>query len=122
MGYRHPNHRLAKIHLSYSVEDTSRLFKIHKNTVRNWLQQGLKTIDNQRPTLIRGEELRRFLADRRARAKQVCGPGRIYCLPCRSPKAPAGNIGECVKTSESSGTLQGICPTCNRMIYRRLTP
>ena len=51
MGYRNPNPRLAKIHRSYSVDDVSRLFKIHKNTVRNWLRQGLEPIDDQRPTL-----------------------------------------------------------------------
>jgi hypothetical protein len=104
------------------VEDTSRLFDIHKNTVRHWLKQGLATIDDQRPTLIRGEELRRFLADRRAKAKQACGPGRIFCLPCRGPKEPAGNMAECVVTSDTTGTLQAICPDCGRMIYRRVNP
>jgi hypothetical protein len=122
MGYRHPNPRLAKIHRSYSVEEVSRLFSVHKNTVRNWLRQGLTPIDEQRPTLIRGVELRRFLADRRARARQTCGPGRIFCLPCRLPKVPAGNMVECIAVSETAGTLRGICPDCDRMIYRRVNP
>jgi helix-turn-helix protein len=122
MGHRHPNPRLAKIHRSYSVEDASRLFKIHKNTVRNWLKQGLEPIDDQRPTVIRGLELRRFLTDRRVRAKQACGSGRIYCLPCRAPKVPAGNMAECIATDDTTGSLQGICPDCNRMIYRRVNP
>jgi hypothetical protein len=122
MGYRHPNPRLAKIHRNYSVDDVSRLFTIHKNTVRNWLREGIKPIDNQRPTLIQGSELRRFLSERRARAKQACGPGRIYCLPCRAPKVPAGNIADCIHTSGMTSTLQGICPDCNRMIYRRVNP
>ena len=122
MGYRHPNPRLAKIHRSYSVEDLAHLFKLHKNTVRNWLKQGLQPIDDQRPILVRGQEVRRFLVERRARAKQTCGAGRIYCLPCRAPKVPAGKIGECVQTGDIIGTLQGICPDCNRMIYRRVNP
>jgi hypothetical protein len=122
MGHRRPNPRLAKIHRSYSVEEVSRLFAVHKNTVRNWLRQGLATIDGCRPTLIQGLELRRFLTERRARAKQTCGPGRIYCLPCRAPKVPAGNMTECIVTSRTAGTLQGICPDCNRMIYRRVNP
>jgi hypothetical protein len=122
MGFRHPNARLAKIHLSYSVEDTSRLFKVHKNTVRRWLKQGMKPIDDQRPTLIRGDEIRRFLSERRVQAKRACGLGRIYCLPCRAPKVPAGNMAECVATSDTAGTLQGICPDCDRMIYRRVNP
>jgi hypothetical protein len=122
MGYRHPNPRLAKTHRSYSVEEISRLFAVHKNTVRAWLRQGLKAIDGQRPTLVRGEELSRFLADRRARTKQACGPGRIYCLACRAPKVPAGKMADCVQSGDTTGTLQGICPDCGRMIYRRVNP
>jgi hypothetical protein len=122
MGSRHPNPRLAKINRSYSVEDLARLFKVHKNTVRNWFKHGLKPIDDQRPILIRGQDLRRFLTERRSRAKRACGPGRIYCLPCRAPKVPAGNIADCIQTGETTATLQGICPDCNRMIYRRVNP
>ena len=122
MGYRLPNPRLAKIYRCYSVEEVSRLFRVHKNTVRNWLRQGLTAIDEKRPIVIRGVELRRFLTGRRNRLKQTCGPGRMYCLPCRAPKVPAGNMAECIQTGESTGTLQGICPDCDRMIYRRVNP
>jgi len=122
MGYRHPNPRLAKIHRNSSVEEISRLFSVHKNTVRSWLRQGLRPIDDQRPTLVRGEELARFLADRRARTKQTCGPGRIYCLACRAPKVPAGKMADCMVTGINMGALQGICPDCNRIIYRRVNP
>ena len=122
MGSRHPNPRLAKIHRTYSVEDAARLFRIHKNTVRNWLRQGLEPLDDRRPTVILGLELRRFLTVRRARTKQSCGLGRIYCLPCRAAKVPAGSMAECVATGDTTGSLQGICPDCNRMIYRRINP
>ena len=87
MGTRRANPRLAKIHRSYSVDEVSRLFGIHKNTVRNWLRRGLRTIDVYRPTLIKGADLRRFLIDSRAQEKQACGPGRIYCLPCHIEQA-----------------------------------
>jgi hypothetical protein len=122
MGPRNPNSRLAKIHRSYSVEEVARLFKIHKNTVHTWLKQGLESIDGQRPTVVRGEAIRRFLGERRTRAKRPCGPGRIYCLPCRSPKIPALKMAECVATGDTTGALQGICPDCGRMIYRRVNP
>src|SRR5215207_1975519 len=118
MGARHPNPRLAKIHRSYSAEEMTRLFNVHKTTTRSWLKRGLEAIDGQRPTVVRGEEIRRFLSERRAHAKQACGPGRIYCLPCRAPKVPAGNMAECVVTGDTTGALHGICPDCGRMIYR----
>ena len=31
-------------------------------------------------------------------------------------------MAECVETSDTTGTLQGICPDCERMIYRRVNP
>lgn len=122
MGARHPNPRRAKIHRSYSVEEVSRLFTIHKNTVRNWLQQGLAPIDGKRPTVIQGVELRRFLTARRTSTQQTCGPGRIFCLPCRAPKVPAGNMADCIAVTETNGTLRAICPDCERMIYRKINP
>jgi Helix-turn-helix domain len=120
MGYRHPNHRLVKLHRNYSVEDIARLFGMHKNTVRKWLEQGLPTIDDRRPTLILGRDLSRFLQERRQKAKQSCGAGRIYCIACRAPKIPAGNMAECTPIGALAGSLCGICPDCDRLMYRRV--
>jgi Helix-turn-helix domain len=120
MGVRHPNPRLVKVHRNYSVEDVARLFGLHKNTVRNWLKQGLPAIDDRRPMLILGRELSRFLHERRQKAKQSCGPGRIYCIACRAPKLPAGKMAECIPTGPHAGNLRGICPDCDRLIYRRV--
>src|SRR5262249_39023615 len=120
MGKRHPNPRLVKIHRSYSVEQIALLLGIHKNTVRHWLKNGLTPIDDHRPTLVLGRELVRFLTERRTCAKQPTGQGRIYCLPCRAPKVPAGNYVECVLSNGTTGSLSGICPDCDRMMYRRV--
>jgi Helix-turn-helix domain len=95
VGNRLPNPRLVKVHRSYSVEETARLLRVHKNTVRNWLKQGLASIDDRRPILILGRELSRFLHERRQKAKQSCGPGRIFCIACRAPKVPAGKMADC---------------------------
>jgi hypothetical protein len=120
MGYRHPNSRLVKLYRNYSVEDIARLFGIHKNTVRSWLKQGLAAIDDRRPTLVTGQELSRFLHERRQKAKQSCGPGRIYCIACRAPKVPAGKMAECITAGPLAGNLCGMCPDCDRPIYRRV--
>jgi hypothetical protein len=122
MGSRRPNFRLVKKHRNYSVEDISRLFDVHKNTVRNWLRDGLATIDDRRPMLVLGHDLSRFLQARRQKAKQTCGPGRIYCVACRMPKVPALKMAEYVPGGRQAGNLRGICPDCERLIYRRVNP
>jgi hypothetical protein len=120
MGKRHPNPRLVKLHRSYAVEQIARLFDVHKNTVRAWVKQGLQPIDGQRPALFHGPVLVAFLQRRRESAKQPCPPGYIYCLPCRAPKAPAGNMAEFVPVTDTTGNLRGICPDCDRLIHRRV--
>jgi hypothetical protein len=42
MAHTRLNPRRAKLHRSYTVEETARLFGVHRNTVRAWLKQGLK--------------------------------------------------------------------------------
>ena len=119
MRKRRPNYRLVKIHRSYTVEEAARLFGVHKNTVRAWVKAGLPTCDSRRPTLILGRDLRAFLQERRTKNKRPCKPGEIYCVRCRAPKRPAGDMADYQPITASLGNLIGICPDCNGMIYRR---
>lgn len=119
MRKRRPNYRLVKIHRNYTVEEAARLFCIHKNTVREWIKHGLPTSDSRRPTLILGRELAAYLKARRTKNKQPCQPGEIYCVRCRAPKRPAGNMADYQPITATLGNLIGICPDCEGMIYRR---
>lgn len=121
MGKRRPNHRLVKIHRNYTAEEIARLFGIHKNTVRAWVKAGLATSDTRRPTLILGQDLAAYLKARRAKNKRPCQPGEIYCVRCRNPKQPAGDMAEYKPITETLGNLAGICPECDTMIYRRVS-
>jgi hypothetical protein len=121
MHKRRPNHRLVKIHRSYTVEETAMLFGIHKNTVRAWIKAGLPPCDDRRPILILGQELASFLQLRRANKKRPCGSGEVYCMRCRAPRTPAGDMAEYQPKTESLGNLVGICPRCEAMMYRRVS-
>ena len=121
MGKRHPNHRLAKIHRNYTVEEIARLFDVHRNTVREWVKRGLPTSDGRRPILILGRDLVAFLSARRAKNKQTCQPGEIYCVRCRAPKAPAGDMADYAPLTAKLGNLIAICAECETLIYRRVS-
>ena len=116
MGKRYPNPRLVKIHRSYTVEEVARLLDKHKNTVRNWVKDGLPTIDDKRPMLILGPDLVAFLQARRVKNKQSCKPGQLYGVRCRAPKFPAGDMAEYSPVTEKFGNLIAICPDCDSIM------
>lgn len=120
MANKRLNPRLAKMHLSYSVEDVASLYKVHKNTIRNWIKQGLPTCDDRRPTLILGRDLRAFLEARRTRRKRPCGPGEMYCFRCRLPKRPTDGLLDFDAGTGPLGNLVGLCPNCGTIMNRRI--
>jgi hypothetical protein len=121
MAKRIPNHRLVKIHRNYTVEEVAKLFGIHKNTVRRWVKEGLATVDDKRPMLILGHVLVEFLQARRKKNKQTCKPGELYCVRCRVPKLPAGDMAEYSPITEKFGNLVAICPDCDSIMNRRVS-
>lgn len=115
---RRLNPNLAKIHRNYLVEEVADLFSVHKNTVRLWVKAGLATIDNKRPLLILGSDLRSFLQAKRENNKRKCQPFEIYCVRCRSPQLPAENMVDYEPINIRLGRLIGICPSCGGIINK----
>lgn len=121
MAKRHPTPRLVKIHRSYTVEDIANLYGMHKNTVRKWIKDGLATIDDKRPMLVLGLDLVAYIKKRRSKNKQACKPGELYCVRCRVPKSPAGEMAEYSPVTEKIGNLIAICPDCDSIMNRRVS-
>lgn len=121
MKKRLHNPKLAKIHRNYTVEEAASLYGVFKGTVRNWIKAGLLVLNDQRPMLILGSSLNAFHQARRTRNKQKCQPGEIYCVRCRAPKMPAGNMADYRIVTEKIGNLEAICPNCDKIINRRVS-
>jgi hypothetical protein len=113
------NPGLAKMHRSYTVEEVARLFGTHRNTVRNWLRAGLKSIDDHRPVMIQGQVLRAFLQARREGAKRPCLPGTVYCCKCRAPRPPENGSVSFATQTGCTGILRAICEICGTRMFRR---
>jgi hypothetical protein len=112
--------RRIKAHRCYTVEEIARLLGTHRGTVRRWLKQGLAAVDNQRPIMIRSVDLLQYLSAR-AMPKSRCPAGHCYCVKCRAPQAPAGEMAELKMLTATSGNLRGLCPVCGTLMHRRVS-
>jgi hypothetical protein len=120
MASRRHNPRRAKSHFSYTIHEVAELYDVGRSTVRHWLASGLEPNDGGKPILIHGSELNRFHAIRRELKKRPCGPGELFCLGCRAPRRPAGSMADFTPGLGTSGTVEGICPVCGRMMSQRV--
>lgn len=121
MAKRLQNPRLAKIHRSYKVDEVADLYQVDKNTVRNWIKNGLQVCGTKRPILILGVDLNTFHAERRLKNKQPCKVNEIYCMRCKAPKTPLSGLVEYKPMDDKTGNLIAICPTCEAMMFRRIS-
>lgn len=112
------NYRLVKIHRNYRIEDIARLFVVHKNTVRQWIKEGLPIIDRKRPILLLGRELSDFLKERQAAKRRPCGLGEMYCFRCRTTKVPAAGMVDCTRRSAKTWNITAICPDCLLIMHQ----
>ena len=122
MTKRRPNARWLKKNRSYEIKELARKVGVHPNTVRRWIKDdGLPTIDDRRPILIKGEAAQAFFDERKQSRKCVLKPGEIYCVCCRKPKRPAEDMADYLALGSKHGNLQGICPDCGNLIYRSVS-
>lgn len=117
---RNPPARRVKTGICYEVAEAAALLGVHRNTVRHWIRQGLRPLDDRRPLLIHGSELRRFLAERREHRRVTCGPGELYCLGCRKPRAPAGGATEIAPVTPRTAMVTAICGVCGALMHRMI--
>lgn len=116
---RRPAHHHVKIHLVYSLAEAAETLGVHRKTVARWIRtDGLLADRTRKPWLIRGQDLKTWLIDRRTNRRSPLQPGEIFCLPCRAPKRPAFDEVDFRSQKGRSGMLVGLCPDCERLIHR----
>ncbi|GAB1621408.1 hypothetical protein AAOGI_14580 [Agarivorans albus] len=112
------NPNRSKIHRSYTVEEVSELYNVHKRTVRNWIKSGLPVVDEMRPLLILGTDLRLFIRQHRSGNKCKCKSSEVYCLRCRKPRALSLVSVNFVQEVDGVGRVFGRCRVCDSKVNK----
>jgi hypothetical protein len=115
---RRYNIRLIKATWPYTVQEIAELFGIHKNAVLRWLKGGLQTDRSQRPFLIRGDELARFLKQRQDGNRRKCGPGEFFCFKCRTVREACLGMADIAIESPTRFRIKALCGVCDTPINK----
>lgn len=121
MANRRHSTRHIKGRRLYDVRAAAKVLGATPGTIRHWARNGLAALPGK-PLAFRGVDILDFFKKRDAGRKQTSGPGRFYCLKCRASKTPAGGMADYRPTSPKRGVLIGICPDCERLMYRACSP
>jgi hypothetical protein len=115
---RNINLNRIKKNYAYSINDIGESFGKHKNTVCNWIKEGLKTIDGKKPFLIHGSDLREFLEQKQNARKSKCKDDELFCTKCQKPQKPWGNLVDVFIRAKNKVRLQGLCAVCECKINK----
>ena len=122
MANRSHSARRIKRLRSYNVAEAAKATGATPGTIRHWQKHGLDAVPGLWPLLFRGVDIIAFFDRRKSAKKQACGPGRMFCLRCKSPKVPALNMADYRADTPRLGVLTGLCPDCAGLMYRRTSP
>ena len=107
-----------KTGISYDVAEIAKLFALHRNTIRQWLREGLKTIDDRRPLLVHGAALKAFLAERQQARKHICRLDEFFCFKCRAARMPYGGTADVDEHTAKIAKLTAKCAVCRTQMHR----
>lgn len=100
--------RICK-HRSYTIKELSKLLDIDEKTCFRWIDEGLAIIPGcKKPILMRGEDIKTFLNNRKIKRKIPMKRKQFLCMACKGARyAKRGSI----RVVEKKKTA--LCRVCN---------
>lgn len=113
-------HNRVRYWYAYDLDEICALFAdtgLHIQTVRAWVKNSLKTIDNGKPTLIYGHDLIAFLKVQNDKGKCQTPFDQMYCMKCKDARPIYQNK---IKADLKNGILKvcGHCRECKTIMYK----
>lgn len=101
----------------YTIEEAAEVSDVSPRTIRNWAADGLRVMDAERPVLIRGDDLRDFIKEKRQGRKIKTAPDTFYCVCCRKSRKAAGSFADC-DIKGKRVTLTALCEICGTIVSK----
>lgn len=110
----------ARRHWVYTRAQVCRIFDVGDSTITNWIGRGLKQVDDRRPQLFAGYELRRFITIMRWPHGRPPENGRLFCSVCLGFKALVHGSIQAFPKGIACFEVTGKCTGCHNMLQARI--
>lgn len=110
-----------KKHFVYSVEELMDLFDVARNTVSNWVGDGLRPSDETSPYVFRGSEVKRFHDAKRMAGSTPLRIGEFKCFGCKSRAFPDANSVARFELKGGGFSLRAKCSVCENTVTKRVS-
>ena len=103
----------------YTLDEVGNLVGRSEKTIRTFIKEGLKTIDNKRPFLIRGYDLVAFLKQKNLKNRHSTNTDEMFCMKCREARTPKSKQ-ICIQSHECASFLcaSALCPVCGTLMNK----
>lgn len=115
MSRRHDPTR-ARRHWVYTRPELCKLSGVSDSTISNWIGHGLTPIDNHRPQLFAGFEVRRFLTNLRWPHGRQPAKGQLFCHFCFQYRSLSADSINSLPDEVGRFTMRGYCTECDSML------
>lgn len=113
-----PDLRRVRSQTTYTAQEAADILGVAVGTVRRWLRDGLPALDERRPVLVFGKDLKTWLGKRSTARKRKCRPDEMYCLRCRAPRKPCAGTVQILLRNRKTLLIKGRCNQCNAEMNR----
>lgn len=101
----------------YTIEEAAAVSGVSPRTIRNWASDGLHVMDDTRPILIRGDDLRDHIKSQRAKRAVKTRIDTFYCVCCRRERRAAEDMADC-SVIGGRAKMTALCETCGTILSK----
>ena len=110
--------RRIRLSVCYTMPEVAKLLGVTIGTVWAWVRAGLPILEDVRPFLIPGDDLKTWLRNRARARKQACQPNELYCFRCRAPREPEPGTVRIILRNQKVTSIKGCCSGCGCTMNR----
>lgn len=96
------------------------LYNVHRNTISNWVAEGLRPSDSSHPYVFNGTEIKRFHDARRLTSKAKLRIGEFECFRCKNRVFPEPESLNTPPSKSGAPSVWGACPICGCVVTKRV--